>query len=324
MWEDDRQIDDGRLDIDPGRNAVSAEARIGPGRSILPVDLMIAPVISREIRFESRAVKGCRVDLGLKDKVAIVAASSKGLGKATALVLAREGALVTVNGRDARRLSDAAREIREATGADVLELVSDLSEPDASADLIEKTVRARGRLDVLVTNAGGPPPGTFATFPEDQPWLDAINLNLMSTLRLSRAALPHLEAQGSGSITNIVSISVKQPIPNLVLSNTARTAVIGMAKSLATEVAGRNIRVNSICPGSILTDRIRSIAEMQSRETGEDVDTILKAEGNAIPMGRHGTAEEFANVVAFFASPAAAYVTGVTVQVDGGSYKGLL
>ena len=264
------------------------------------------------------------MDLGLAGKIAIVAASSKGLGKATALVLAREGALVTVSGRDKERLATTAREIREETGADVLEVVGDLSAPSAPADLVNRTVDQRGGLDILVCNAGGPPPGMFATFPDDQPWLDAINLNLMSTLRLSRAALPHLEARGAGSITNIVSISVKQPIPNLVLSNTARTAVIGMAKSLATEVAGRNIRVNNICPGSILTDRIRSISEMRSRETGEDVDAILKAEGDAIPMGRHGTAEEFANVVAFFASPAAAYVTGVTVQVDGGSYKGLL
>ncbi len=264
------------------------------------------------------------MDLGLAGKIAIVAASSKGLGRATALVLAREGALVTVNGRDKERLAETAQTIRDETGGDVIEVVGDLSDAAAAADLVGRTVDQRGGLDILVCNAGGPPPGTFATFPDDQPWLDAINLNLMSTLRLSRAALPHLEARGAGSITNIVSISVKQPIPNLVLSNTARTAVIGMAKSLATEVADKNIRVNSICPGSILTDRIRSISEMRSRETGEDVNSILKAEGDAIPMGRHGTAEEFANVVAFFASPAASYVTGVTVQVDGGSYKGLL
>lgn len=264
------------------------------------------------------------MDLGVAGKVAIVAASSKGLGKATALVLAREGALVTVNGRDPDRLAATAKEIRDATGVDVIEVVGDLSETSSSAELIERTVQHRGSLDILVCNAGGPPPGTFSTFQDDQPWLDAINLNLMSTLRMSRAALPYLEAQGSGSITNIVSISVKQPIPNLVLSNTARTAVIGMAKSLAAEVAGKNIRVNNICPGSILTDRIRSISEIRSRETGEDVEAILKEEGDAIPMGRHGTAEEFANVVAFFASPAAAYVTGVTVQVDGGSCKGLL
>lgn len=136
--------------------------------------------------------------------------------------------------------------------------------------------------------------------------------------------MPHLDARGGGSITNIVSISVKQPIPNLVLSNTARAGVIGMAKTLASEVAGRNIRVNSVCPGSILTDRIRSTSEQESARTGEDVAAIVKRAVDAIPMGRHGTPEEFANVVLFLASPAAGYVTGVTVQVDGGMYKGLL
>lgn len=264
------------------------------------------------------------MDLGLKGKVAIVAASSKGLGRATALCLAREGALVTINGRDAKRLAATAAEIREATGADVIEIVNDLAHSEAAIELIEETVRQRGRLDALVCNAGGPPPGTFASFPDDQPWLDAINLNLMSTLRMTRAAIPHLEAQGGGSVTNIVSISVKQPIPNLVLSNTARTAVIGLARSLALEFAGRNIRVNNICPGSILTDRIRSISEAESAKTGEDLDAIIKREGEAIPIGRHGTPEEFGQVVTFFASPAASYVTGATVQVDGGAYKGLL
>jgi len=264
------------------------------------------------------------MDLGLRGKVAIVAASSKGLGKATAMCLAGEGALITVNGRDAGRLAATAAEIREQTGGDVIEVVSDLAHPDAARELIEETVRQRGKLDVLVCNAGGPPPGTFASFPEDEPWLDAINLNLMSTLRMSRAAIPHLEAQGGGSITNIVSISVKQPIPNLVLSNTARTAVIGLARSLALEFAGKNIRVNNICPGSILTDRIRSISEAEADRTGEDLDAIIGREGEAIPIGRHGTPKEFGQVVTFFASPAASYVTGATVQVDGGAYKGLL
>ena len=264
------------------------------------------------------------MDLGLAGKVAIVAASSKGLGKATALALAREGALVTVNGRDAGRLAAAAQEIRDETGTDVMEVVSDLAEPDSAADLVARTVAERGQLDVLVCNAGGPPPGTFSTFSDDQPWLDAINLNLMSTLRLSRAALPHLEARGSGSITNIVSISVKQPIGHLILSNTARTAVIGLAKTLATEVADRNVRVNNVCPGSTLTDRITSVAAARAAASGRRVEDILAEDARAIPMGRLGTPEEFANVVVFLASPAASYVTGVTIQVDGGAYKGLM
>jgi 3-oxoacyl-[acyl-carrier protein] reductase len=264
------------------------------------------------------------MDLGLAGKVAIVAASSKGLGRATATCLAAEGALVTVNGRDAGSLARTAAEIREATGGDVIEIPGDLTRAEDCDRLIEETVRRRGRLDILVCNSGGPPPGTFASFPDDQPWLDAINLNLMSTLRMTRAAIPHLEAQGGGSITNMVSISVKQPIPHLVLSNTARTAVIGLARSLALEIAGKNIRVNNICPGSILTGRIRSISEGKARETGEDVESIIKREGEEIPLGRHGDPEEFGRVVTFFASPAASYVTGATVQVDGGSYKGLL
>jgi 3-oxoacyl-[acyl-carrier protein] reductase len=264
------------------------------------------------------------MDLGLAGKVAIVAASSKGLGRATATCLAREGALVTVNGRKPEELAVTAAEIRASTGGDVIEVPGDLSNAADCLALIEETVRQRGRLDVMVCNAGGPPAGTFSDFPEDDPWLAAVNLNLMSTLRMSRAAIPHLEAQGGGSITNIVSISVKQPIPNLVLSNTARTAVIGLARSLALEYAPRGIRVNNVCPGSILTDRIRSIAEGTAEKGGESVEDVIAREGAAIPLGRHGDPEEFGRVVTFLASPAASYVTGATVQVDGGAYKGLL
>lgn len=266
------------------------------------------------------------MDLGLAGKIAIVAASSSGLGKATALTLAREGALVTVNGRNAETLAATAKEIREQTGGDVIELAGDLREPDAAQHLVEETVRQRGELDIVVCNAGGPPAGTFADFADkgDQVWLDAINMNLMSTLRLSRAALLYLEQRGGGSITNIVSISVKQPIPNLILSNTARTAVVGFAKSIAAEFAPRQIRVNNVCPGSILTGRIRSLAAPKAEATGRDIEDLIEEEGAAIPLGRHGTPQEFANAVVFLASPAASYITGVTMQVDGGAYKGLL
>jgi 3-oxoacyl-[acyl-carrier protein] reductase len=264
------------------------------------------------------------VDLGLKGKVAVVAASSKGLGRAVALTLAHEGALVTVNGRDGATLAKTAQAIRDETSGDVIEIVADMTNPADVKRLIDETVRQRGGLDVLVCNAGGPPPGTFSTFPDDEPWLNAVNLNLMSTLRLSRAAIPHLEARGGGSITNIVSTSVKQPIGHLILSNTARSAVIGLAKSMSLEFAAKNIRVNNVCPGPTLTDRITSLAAKRSQESGKSVDEIMAEDAAAIPMGRLGQPQEFANVVTFIASPAASYVTGVTIQVDGGAVKSLL
>jgi 3-oxoacyl-[acyl-carrier protein] reductase len=264
------------------------------------------------------------MDLGLRDKVAIVAASSKGLGCAVATGLAREGALVTISGRDADRLAATGRAIRDETGGDVLEIVADVTKPEEIERLVAETVRSRGGLDVMVCNAGGPPPGTFATFPDDRAWLDAVELNLMSTLRLSRAALPHLQERGGGSITNIVSISVKQPVPNLILSNTARAGVIGLAKSMAAEYAAENIRVNNVCPGLTMTNRITSLAASRAAQTGQRPEEIIAEDARSIPMGRLGQPEEFANVVVFLASPAASYVTGVTIQVDGGAYKGLM
>lgn len=264
------------------------------------------------------------MDLGLAGTVAIVAASSKGLGRATAVALARDGALVTINGRNAEQLERTAGEIRAETGGDVIAIAGDMRSAEDIARLVAETVERRGGLDIVVCNAGGPPAGVFEDFPDDQAWLDAVNLNLMSTLRLSRAALPHLKARGGGSITNIVSTSVKQPIPHLILSNTARTGVVGLAKSLALEYAGQNIRVNNVCPGSTRTDRILGVARKKAEASRKTVDEILAEDAKAIPMGRIGEPEEFGRVVAFIASPAASYVTGQTIAVDGGVVKSTL
>jgi len=261
------------------------------------------------------------MQLGLEGKVAIVAASSKGLGRATAMALADDGALVTINGRDPDALERTAIEIRGRTDGDVIAVAGDMSNPADIERLIAETIRQRGGLDILVCNAGGPPAGTFADFPDDQPWLDAINLNLMSTLRLSRLAIPHLRERGGGSITNIVSISVKQPIPHLVLSNTARTAVIGLAKSLALELAPENIRVNNVCPGITRTDRVTGLAERRAKANGTTIEQELAADAATIPMRRIGEPEEFGKVCAFIASPAASFVTGQTITVDGGALK---
>jgi 3-oxoacyl-[acyl-carrier protein] reductase len=263
------------------------------------------------------------MDLGLTGKVAIVAASSKGLGRAVATTFAREGALVTVNGRDEATLAETASAIRSETGGDVIEIVGDMTNPADIERLVNETVAKRGGLDIVVCNAGGPPGGDFFAFPTDEPWLNAVNLNLMSTLRLTRAAIPHIESRGGGSLTNIVSTSVKQPIPNLILSNTVRTAVVGLAKSLSNELASRNIRVNNVCPGSMMTDRIRSLAALRAEKMGRSAEEILEEDAKAIPLGRIGDPQEFANAVVFVASPAASYMTGVTLQVDGGVVKGL-
>jgi len=263
------------------------------------------------------------MDLGLKGKVAIVAASSKGLGRAVATTFAREGALVTINGRDETTLAATANAIRSETRGDVLEIVGDMTNPADIERLINETAQQRGGLDAVVCNAGGPPIGDFFTFPTDEPWLNAVNLNLMSTLRLSRAAIPHFEQRGGGSLTNIVSTSVKQPIPNLILSNTVRTAVVGLAKSLSNELGAKNIRVNNVCPGSMMTARIRALAATRAEQAGKTADEMLEEDAKAIPLGRIGDPQEFANAVVFVASPAASYITGVTLQVDGGIVKGL-
>jgi 3-oxoacyl-[acyl-carrier protein] reductase len=268
------------------------------------------------------------MDLGLQGKVAVVAASSKGLGRATAVTLAREGATVVMCSRDQTAIETAAEGVRREAveaenGGRALGLVADVTKPADILHLIDTAIDRFGKIDILVNNAGGPPAGSFESFDEEA-YLNAVNLNLMSTLRLSRAVVPHMKAQGGGSIVNITSIAVKQPLDGLILSNTARAGVIGLAKSMANELGKYNIRVNNVGPGPTRTDRILNLAEQRARSLGISVDEALQRDWRDIPMGRLGEPEEFANVVTFLASPAASYVTGVTITVDGGMYRGLM
>jgi 3-oxoacyl-[acyl-carrier protein] reductase len=244
------------------------------------------------------------MDLGLKDTRALVTAASKGLGRACAAALAAEGSRVFIVSRDESLLSAVEREIGGAG-----HLAADLSQPGAPERSVEAALAALGGLDILVCNAGGPPPGTFDSTPLDL-WGTGYNLTLMSTVRLIKAALPELKKSGRGRIVNITSISVRQPIANLVLSNAFRSAVTAMAKTLSAEVARDGVTVNNLAPGSILTDRIRQLYGGNVEEAGA-----------AVPAGRIGDPAEFGATCAFLCSVHAAYITGQTIGIDGGALR---
>ncbi len=257
------------------------------------------------------------MNLELSGKTAIVSAGSKGLGKAIALGLAAEGARVAICSRSPDNLSQAAQEIQTKTGTDVLAIPVDVVKPDAITNFVDLVVQRLGKIDILVNNAGGPPMGAFADF-EDEDWEGAFNLTFMSVVRFVRAVLPHMPTTGGGRIINVTSTSVKQPLEGLLLSNSIRPAVIGLAKSLANEFAPKNILVNNICPGSIFTDRIKDNVAAQKRSTGQTEESIMAAYEAKIPLGRLGQPAELADLAVFLASPRAAYITGATIQVDGG------
>ncbi|HLG65786.1 MAG TPA: SDR family oxidoreductase [Ktedonosporobacter sp.] len=264
------------------------------------------------------------MDLGLKGKVAIVLAASKGLGRASAAALAAEGAQVVIGARNEQVLREAAEQMRRESGSQVLAVPTDVTKPDDLAAIVEAATREFGQIDVLVNNAGGPPPGTFEMF-NDAQWEAAFELSLLSVVRLIRLVLPHMRKQGSGRIINIVSTSVKQPIDNLLLSNAIRPGVIGLAKSLSIELAPENITINNVCPGRILTDRIRQVYQLDAKkQQGISEEEALKDAAREIPMGRIGKPEELGALVAFLASEQAAYITGTTIQVDGGVTRSLL
>lgn len=262
------------------------------------------------------------MDLGLRGEVALVAASSKGLGRAAAEALAAEGASVMLTSRGGVELERAASQIRDVTGAEVACEPADLTRAEDIDLLLRKTRERFGSVSVLVTNSGGPPAGGFEDF-DDAAWQAAFDLNLMSVVRLVRAALPQMRDRGYGRVVNFTSSSIKQPIDGLLLSNVFRVAVLGLAGSLSSELAPENILVNTLGPGRINTDRVVSLDSGRAERQGITPEEV-KAQAQArIPLGRYGEPEEFARVAAFLASPANTYVTGQSLLVDGGMVKSL-
>jgi 3-oxoacyl-[acyl-carrier protein] reductase len=263
------------------------------------------------------------MDLELKDKVVVVGGGSKGLGRACAEVLAEEGARVAVCSRTGAELERAAREIRERTGADVLALAGDLDRHDTVRELIAGTVGRFGRLDILVSNSGGPPLARAASATEEQ-WATAVQRSLLFFARMAREAIPHLKRSGGGRIINILASTVYQPIPNLALSGATRMGVVAFAKSLADEVGRDGILVNNVCPGSILTDRMLGNVTARARELGISVEQALAQRAAETAVGRIGDPRELAYLVAFLASGKSSYITGTTILVDGGLVRSVL
>jgi 3-oxoacyl-[acyl-carrier protein] reductase len=262
------------------------------------------------------------MDFGLRGRAAIVAAASTGLGRATALELALEGARVVITARNEETLQTAAREIQTAADTEVIPIAGDVTDDEHARRLVAEAKERFGRLDIVVANAGGPPAGFLDDF-EAKDYRQALELNLMSTINLCREAVPHMREQRWGRIVAITSVAAKQPIDHLILSNTARAGVLGFMKSLSAQVAASGITVNTVCPGYHLTERLKSLAARTAQTEGATVEEIYHRWAAQTPIKRIGDPREFAAVVAFLCSERASYVTGTAIQVDGGSYRAL-
>ena len=258
------------------------------------------------------------MDLGLTGRTAFVAAASRGMGRAIALEFAAEGCDVGLCARDRSELEATAAAIRDS-GRRAVASAADVTDVEAVTDAVERTVTETGRLDALVVNAGGPSPGTFEAL-DDAAWHEAVELLLLSSVHLVRAALPALRESDAASILFVSSSSVRQPIPGLLLSNAVRAAVAGLAKTLSTELAP-GIRVNTLLPGRIRTGRQEAL--MRQRHPGADVEKAIADDALTIPLQRFGQVEEFARAAVFLSSPAASYITGVALPIDGGLIAGV-
>ncbi len=263
------------------------------------------------------------MDLQLTDKVAIVGGASKGLGRACADVLAEEGCRVAICSRSRDDLEKAAKDIRGASGRDVLVWPGDLDRPETIRGLVAATVERFGRIDILVNNSGGPPLAQAETASEEQ-WATAVERSLFFFARMCREALPHLKAAGAGRIINILASTVYQPIPNLVLSGVTRMGVVAFAKSLADEVGRDGVLVNNVCPGSIMSERMRSNVAARAKQLGITLEEALAQRAAETAVRRVGEPRELANLVAFLASGKSSYITGTTMLVDGGLVRSVL
>lgn len=263
------------------------------------------------------------MDLGLKGKVAMVGGASKGLGFAVAKALACEGARVSIASRDKAAIDRAADELTKSGAADVVAVDADLSTADAIGRWHQATVDRLGGVDLLFTNTGGPPAGAVLNF-DDKAWQANFELLVMSVVRLVRLVVPSMQARGGGAILVGTSSSVKEPIANLALSNVLRASVSSLAKTLSLELASSGIRVNQLIPGRIATDRLAQLDQGNATRAGISVDEQRKRAVAAIPLARYGAPDEFGRMAAFLLSDAAAYITGASVQVDGGLIKGVV
>jgi 3-oxoacyl-[acyl-carrier protein] reductase len=263
------------------------------------------------------------MDLGLKGKIAMVGGASKGLGYAVARALAGEGAQVSIASRDAGAIQRAAETIGRDTGTKAVAVAADLSQADGIAQWHAKTLEQFGGVDILFANTGGPPAGTALSF-DDRAWQAAFELLLLSVVRSVRLVVPSMRTRGGGAILVGTSSSVKEPIANLALSNVLRSGVTSLAKTLSLELAPDRIRVNTLIPGRIDTDRVRWLDEVNAKKNGISVADVQARALASIPIGRYGEPDDFGRTAAFLLSDAASYITGAAVQVDGGLIKGLL